>query len=136
MSHARADCPGILLVEDDLDLLNIERQLLADEGYPVKPAANGYEALAILRGPETEPLPCLILLDLMMPVMDGWQFRDEQVRDPRLASIPVVILTANGQALGKRDRLSVAAALTKPVALKQLLDIVESFCGAPPDSSV
>ena len=131
MSHAHGDCRGILLVEDDVDLLNIERQLLADEGYAVKPAANGYEALAILRGPETEPLPCLILLDLMMPVMDGWQFRAEQISDPRLAGIPVVILTANSQALGKGDRLSAAAALTKPVALKQLLDIVQSFCGAP-----
>ncbi len=126
------DCRGILLVEDDVYLLDVERQLLADEGYAVRPAINGYEALAILRGPETEPLPCLILLDLMMPVMDGWQFRAEQIRDPRLAGIPVVILTADGHAVEKRDRLSVAAALTKPVALMQLLDVVQSFCGAPP----
>ena len=135
MNDGHDVCRGILLVEDDVDLLNVARQLLADEGYPVKPASNGYEALAILRGPETEPLPCLILLDLMMPVMDGWQFRAEQIRDPRLAGIPVVVLTANSQALEKHDRLSVAAALTKPVALVQLLDVVQSFCGLPPRTS-
>jgi CheY-like chemotaxis protein len=130
MNEAERPCQGILLIEDDADLMHIEAQLLRDEGYQVTAAANGQEALDILRAP-SERLPCLILLDLMMPVMDGWQFRAEQVRDPRLAMIPVVIVTAGGRTAEKQARLDVAASLKKPVTLMQLLDTVQEFCGMP-----
>jgi CheY-like chemotaxis protein len=123
-------CQGILLVEDDVDLLAVETQLLHDEGYKVTAARNGHEALTLLRASGQRLLPCLILLDLMMPVMDGWQFRAEQIRDPRLAAIPVVVMTAHGGALAKRLDLAAAAALTKPVTANQLLDTVQRFCDA------
>jgi len=128
MTVATTDCHGILLIEDDLDLLAVETQLLNDEGYAVTVATNGQEALTLLRASDQRPLPCLILLDLMMPVMDGWQFRAEQIRDPRLADIPVVLLTADGGAAEKRARLAAAAALTKPVTVLQLLHTVQMFC--------
>jgi CheY-like chemotaxis protein len=70
--------------------------------------------------------PCVILLDLMMPVMDGWQFRREQVRSPELAEIPVIVVSAAG-----RDRIAeidADAYLTKPVDLEQLLERVSHYC--------
>src|SRR5438445_696734 len=82
----------VLLVDDDFEICDTLSQLLQDEGYSVATASNGLEALHYLRG---ATLPRLILLDLMMPVMNGWQFRHEQQRDPELASIPLVVLSAD-----------------------------------------
>src|SRR5262249_26330672 len=84
----------ILLVEDDGDTRDGITPVLEGVGYKVESVTNGQEALDQLRT-STAP-PCLILLDLMMPVMDGWQFRDEQQRDPFLSSIPVVVVSADG----------------------------------------
>ena len=68
-------CSGILIVDDDPDIRDSLKEVLEDEGYEVNGVANGREALDYLR---KSPRPCVILLDLMMPVMDGWQFRKEQ----------------------------------------------------------
>src|SRR5262249_6773543 len=81
----------ILIVEDDPDLRHAISQVLEEEGYPVRGAANGKEALAIL---ETETGPYLILLDLMMPVMNGWQFLERKNRDSRISAYPVLIVSA------------------------------------------
>ncbi len=114
----------ILVVDDDPDIRETLAELLQEEGYAVTSAAHGGEALLSLRA---EPRPGLILLDLMMPIMDGWQFRAEQKKDPELASIPVVIISATG-----RDELvsSLGAAqfLKKPINLEQLLAAVEQHC--------
>lgn len=107
---------GILLVEDDTDLREALAEFLADEGFgPVDTAANGAEALRKLHD---GPPPGVILLDLMMPVMDGWAFRRAQLADSQLAPIPVVVLSA-------ADSLpDVSASLRKPVDLDALSGVL------------
>jgi CheY-like chemotaxis protein len=107
----------ILLVEDDPDVGEAVAESLADVGYRVVRAANGAEALRAL---ENGTRPALILLDLMMPVMDGWQFREEQRKNPAIADIPVVALSAHGDLRS----VSAVAHLRKPVALDTLYDTV------------
>lgn len=118
----------ILIVEDDLDIRSILSQLLLFEGYEVEEAADGAEALALLR--KSRP-PALILLDLMMPVMDGWQLRAELQRDPKLASVPVVIVSADVRAEQEASRLHAAGLLKKPLQIDPLLELVRRICGAP-----
>src|SRR5438876_9722879 len=83
----------ILVVEDDTELRDALGQLLEAEGYLVEFALDGGEALDRLEVPQP---PCLILLDLMMPRVDGWQFRAAQVRNPRIAAIPVMACSGPG----------------------------------------
>lgn len=117
---------GVFVVEDNADILLAITQVLEDEGYTVRAAANGRDALAMLRAADI-PLPRVILLDLMMPVMDGWAFRAEQLADPTLADIPVIVLTADGNAAEKAAQLACAGGLRKPVDLLTLLDAVAPF---------
>lgn len=117
---------GVLVIEDDIDILRAITQVLEDEGYTVRGAANGRAALDLLRAPGARP-PRVILLDLMMPVMDGWAFRSEQLRDPALAGIPVIVLTADGSAEEKGSTMGSAGALRKPVELETLLAAVEPY---------
>lgn len=115
---------SILVVDDDNELRETVRDLLADEGYTTAGAANGEEALAYLR---TEARPSLILLDLSMPVMDGIAFRQAQRADATLSSIPVVIFSAAAQVAEKVRDLGVAAVLAKPIKLEQLLGTISKF---------
>jgi CheY-like chemotaxis protein len=112
----------VLLVEDDVDVREAVADTLEDAGYRVLSARHGLEALELLRGGNMRP--CVILLDLMMPVMDGWQFRAEQRNDPQLAGIPVVALSAHGSLY----ELGAADHLRKPVQLRALMDAVARFC--------
>src|SRR6266851_1485022 len=89
--------------------------------------ANGSEALELMR--HSESLPGLILLDLMMPVMDGWEFRAEQRKDRTLAEVPVVILSALDDTAQKTVQDGAAAFLSKPLHWQALLHVVERFCG-------
>ena len=116
--------PRILVVEDDTDLRQSICSVLSDAGYTSWPAENGEVALERAR----EERPCVILLDLMMPIMNGWEFRSEQLRDPDLSSIPVVIMTADGRAADKARTLH-ADYLRKPIHLDALLDLVNEYCG-------
>ena len=116
----------VLIVEDDLDIREALSQVLEFEGYPVVTATNGQEALTYLEHAEA---PGLILLDLMMPVMDGWQFRQEQLRHPEWVDIPVVIVSADGQVSQKAALIGAASYLKKPVELDTLLDTVAQYCG-------
>lgn len=114
----------ILLVEDDGDLRDAMADTLEESGYSVAAVSNGLECLEWLR--EAERPPSLILLDLMMPVMDGWQFRIEQLKDPKLAGIPVVILSAMASPAGNDG----VEHLKKPVKLQPLLALVARYSGA------
>lgn len=111
----------ILIVEDDADIREVLVQVLEFEGYQVVSAENGREALDRLNIGEP---PGLILLDLMMPVMDGWRFRDAQLQDPKLAGIPVVVLSADGNLQQKASIIHAAGYLKKPVELETLLNTV------------
>ena len=96
----RKEEPRILVVEDDEDAREAMVALLQMKGYRAVPAGNGQEALDYLR---RAPVPDLIILDLWMPVMDGWQFRSEQAKDPRLKNVPVIVVTALERS-GRRGR--------------------------------
>ena len=118
----------ILIVEDDPDLAQTVAEVLESAGYCTAIAANGREALDHLTN---DNHPDLILLDMMMPVMDGWQFREEQRKLPVLDSIPVLTVTADGDARRKADSIRAAGHLVKPVTIDGLLDEVERICGLP-----
>ena len=111
----------ILLVEDDADIRLQVVLALELEGYEVVQASNGKEALALLRSSSPEGLPCCIILDLMMPVMDGWEFRRRQREDPALASVPVVVLSALDQ-----TRFVVYGTPKPGTTLQQLEDGIEA----------
>ena len=115
----------VLIVEDDFDVRDALSQLLEFEGYLVAGAANGQEAIDHLR---STPRPAAILLDLMMPVMDGFQFRSELMHDPTLASIPVIIISADASVAEKAARMGATAYLRKPIEVDALLHTLERFC--------
>ena len=121
MASERPVAP-VLVVEDDEGVRGAFVALLASEGYRVMEAADGLEALELLRAAET--LPCLILLDLMMPRMSGWDFCAVQKRDERLLSIPVVVVSADPLA-ARAMRMGAAAVLQKPADPEQLLELVK-----------
>ncbi len=116
--------PSVMVIDDDPDILEVTRFVLENAGYRVATAANGADALASLR----EAKPGLILLDLMMPVMNGWEFRAEQTRDPELAAVPVVVITGAGNAAARAAPAGVAGLLEKPVDLDTLLSAVGRYC--------
>jgi CheY-like chemotaxis protein len=119
----------ILLVEDDVDVRSSVAGALEDEGHRVLVAENGREGLRLIR--EERHRPDLILLDMMMPEMNGWEFREEQVKDPELAAIPVIVFTAYGVPTDTAAQLGVAGFLKKPLRLGQLLDTVERMARQP-----
>jgi len=122
----------ILLVDDDVSSADALRELLELAGHRVVCAINGREALELLR--EANGV-CVILLDIMMPVMNGYEFRDEQLKDPSLASIPVIIVTADGRAREKAVQLQTERFFQKPLSPPDLLRAVGEYCppagGAP-----
>ena len=116
----------VLLVEDDKDIRDSMRELLESEGYEVECGANGQEALDVLQS--LKNLPKVILLDLMMPVMDGFTFRERQMLDDRISGIPIVIVTADAQVNAKKARIGASGSLKKPVNIDDILSIVSRFC--------
>ncbi len=129
-----AQTPRILLVDDDTALRETLAEFLGERGYEVSCAADGRAALAVLA---TQPTPDAILLDLAMPVMDGWAFRAAQRRDPRWAGIPTIVVSASLGADGQAvERLAPAFALQKPFELRRLLDALARVCmGCEPRAS-
>jgi len=116
----------ILLVEDDWAIRETVADVLLSEGFEVTCAANGEEALHRLG--EAADQPSLILLDLMMPVMDGWTLRSALRDDPRYAGIPVVVLSADAGVEGRLARLAPDGFLAKPFELERLLAVVGRYC--------
>jgi CheY-like chemotaxis protein len=113
----------VLVVEDEADVREGLAELLDAEGYPVVTATNGREALQRLRD---EPRPRLVLLDLMMPVADGWTFREEQQRDGAVADIPVVVLSAASVSDSQAERLGASAYLMKPIDGDTLVSVIRA----------
>jgi CheY-like chemotaxis protein len=115
----------VLLVDDDRDVRDTIEQILTDEGFSVSTATDGEDALARLAG--TGGLPRLILLDLMMPVMDGREFLARVHRDSRLAQIPIVIISSGRDGQRESAALGTAGYLAKPIELDHLLSNVRRW---------
>jgi CheY-like chemotaxis protein len=122
-SAAVGHCP-VLIVEDDADLREMMAQLLSLEGFKSATVANGREALEYLH--DGREKPDVILLDLMMPVMDGWEFRRKQQADPTVADVPVIVLSALDQS--RAADVDAQAFLKKPLDFDRLLQLVRQYC--------
>jgi len=120
--------PTVLVIEDDRAILAAIRDILEMEGYETHCSSNGKEALTYLDGGTR---PCLILLDLMMPVMDGVEFRKIQERNPKISDIPIALMSADGNVDVKRFNIGAQECLRKPVDLMELLGTVKKYCGSP-----
>jgi CheY-like chemotaxis protein len=115
----------VLVVDDDRDLTRLMSKFLKLEGFAAAEAGNGQEALSYLRGGGDANV---ILLDLRMPVMDGWAFRREQRGDPGLADIPIVILSGVGA--DTTHEMGAAASFSKPVSFPEVVCVVRRLCEA------
>jgi CheY-like chemotaxis protein len=120
----------ILVVDDDPDLRRTLAEVLEDEGFQATCARNGEEALRLLTGSP----PSAILLDLTMPVMDGWAFRERQRLDPALARIPTVVISAAYSDPRSVASLHADAFLAKPFEVSRLTETLQRLC-APPAAS-
>lgn len=116
---------SVLVVDDDPNLTRLMSKFLKLEGFAPVTAGNGKEALDYLRGGGDASV---ILLDLRMPIMDGWAFRQEQQRDPDIANIPVVILS--GVEAERIHELDAAASFHKPVSFPEVVGVVRRLCAA------
>jgi len=119
--------PTILLVEDDRYIRESLDEFLTEEGFDVVPSSNGLDAYTrLVAGMK----PQLILLDLMMPLMDGFQFREKQMVTDDLADIPVVVMSAYGDLEKNKEKLGVEAYLKKPLDIEEVLSTIHRWCHA------
>ncbi len=115
----------VLVIEDDEAIAEALVSLLEDAGHPARHVPDGRRALEALRsGGDT----CVILLDMTMPVMNGWRFREEQMKDAALSGIPVIVCTADPLAEQKAREVGAAGWLRKPLDPERLLEAVGRFC--------
>lgn len=114
---------NILVIEDDQEIRSVLQFALELEGYKVATAIHGQDALNQLR--QTDSLPHLILLDLMMPVMDGWQFLAIKKQEPRLANLPVLVVSAAGD---RAKNFEASGYIKKPIELDFLLESIKQHC--------
>jgi CheY-like chemotaxis protein len=119
------DCKTVLIVEDDEVIRDVLQQLLQYQGYETLTANHGRDALEKL---PNMAQPALLLMDLMMPVMNGWELLAELRRDPRWQQLPVIILSAGGEAQQLLEDPYVRF-LKKPLRMNSLLQLVKTFCG-------
>ena len=116
---------NVLIVEDDFDIRDLLVFVLNSNGYRATGVSNGQEAISHLRQTRETSL---ILLDLMMPIMDGWEFRQAQQGDPALGQIPVVVLSAIDEVREQGGTLQAASYLCKPIDFGVLLETVGRYC--------
>lgn len=116
----------ILIIEDDMDIRQSMSDIFEDLGYKVYTAANGQEGLNVLR--KTEHPPGLIILDLMMPIMDGEGFRAEQVKDEALIKIPTVLLSADSRLPIRAKDIGFQEYVKKPIDLDHLISLAQKYC--------
>jgi CheY-like chemotaxis protein len=117
------DCKNVLIIEDDAAIRSMMKSILEIEGFAVFEACDGAEGLTVLR--KILPLPCVILLDLMMPGSNGWDFLDVQRNEPSLKDVPVVICSAYS---ASARAVKPDAFVAKPVQLNDLLSAIYKFC--------
>lgn len=117
----------VLIIDDAEDVRVALTELLDDEGFSAKTAGDGGEALDLLLGGFR---PCVILLDLMMPGMNGWDFRAEQMRIPELADIPVAVLSASFNAQTTLAKLGDIEFFAKPAPTSEIIAFVKRHCRA------
>lgn len=122
MSESRERC-SILIVEDDPSIREALKLFLELEGYRVLEAANGQAALEVL---SSMPPPRLVLLDLMMPIMDGYEFLGARARNSAFSAIPVVVVSAFVERVAE---LPIQGYVAKPIDFDHLLALVSRFCG-------
>ncbi len=116
----------VLIVDDDPDIREVLSDLLTTEGFSVASASNGERALTWLK---SSGRPNVILLDLMMPVMNGKTFRHEQLQDTTLAELPVVVMSASENLQGLDGEFDGLARLPKPLEVDDLLSVLGRHCG-------
>ena len=118
-------CHSILVVEDDKDIRNAIVSLLETEGYKTESAENGKVALEKL---SVIPKPCLVLLDMMMPIMNGREFLDTVMKDSTLAPLPILIVSAIADRTNTEGSIGF---LKKPIDINVVLDVVAQYCTPP-----
>jgi CheY-like chemotaxis protein len=116
----------VMIVEDDKDIRETMAKFLANMGYTTISAGNGLEALSTLL--DRKNIPCVVILDLMMPKMNGWEFRQEQLLRSDIANVPVILVSAIGNLHVERERLGAVDYLQKPFSLHQLHNVVQKYC--------
>ena len=124
---SKSSKPIVLVVDDNTDAIEALAQILEYEGYAVATAYHGREALDYLGG---NPTPDLIVLDLMMPIMNGWELRAELAKVPALVKVPIVVMTALAQAA----EIEADAIVAKPIDLKRLLMIMDRLLAGRADT--
>ena len=120
--------PTVLVIDDDEDVRVALTELLEEEDFAATTAKDGREALDLLLGGFR---PCAILLDLMMPGMNGWDFRMEQMRVPELAEIPVAVLSASFNAKSTLAQFGDIEFFAKPAPTSEIIAFVKRHCCAP-----
>lgn len=123
-SSAGSTHQRILVVDDESDLRELLQHVLTGAGYEVATVPDGHAALEYLR---SSPAPDLILLDLMMPRLDGWKFCEIRRDDPALSAIPVVIVSARGGPSRTSPYIGVSAIVSKPFDVEALVEAVQQF---------
>ena len=125
MAPLDTNCKFVLIIEDDEAIRRSMQDVLDLQGYKAVGASDGQEAINFLK--DTRELPCVILLDMMMAGMNGWQFLDFQRNSPDYCNIPVIICSALSETA---KAIKPAAIIPKPVQLKTLISAVKTFCHA------
>ena len=118
----------ILIVDDEIDIRDSLQEVFESEGYFIKTAADGYEAMHVL---ETEPAPNLILLDLMMPRMNGSEFYRQAQLDKRFSKIPVIVMSADRETQKKAEALGTNGYIKKPLELDEVFKKVKEYVDEP-----
>lgn len=122
------NCNGILVVDDDPSIREILADILKLEGYRVSQAENGQDALDCLRKFEGDDFPGLVLLDIMMPVMNGIDFLEEFKKTPKFQSTPVVVMSANSSFRERAVKMFSVEQIKKPLDINDLLGLVRRRC--------
>jgi len=124
----RSEPHRVLIIDDDFAIREALAELLTEEGYLPAAAANGRDAPARLD--EDGPWPCLIVLDLTMPVMNGESFRELQLRIPELAHIPTIVVTADDRTESRTEPMKVQTSLQKPIDIERFIATVRDRCSS------